>query len=65
MKKINAIHLIGDAVQIAKWLSWHDETGRVYADELVEKIHSGRYGNNEGVWVQVGRAMRLIAKDIV
>lgn len=59
--KENAIHLIEDVIQIAKWLCWDDEMGRAYAEDMKKAICKGKYGSDSGLWVQVGRAMRLLS----
>ena len=51
------ILLLRDVVEIAKYLAWQNDKGDKIAQEIMNDIHNGKYGNQEGVWVQSEKAI--------
>ena len=52
--------LIEDVVKIAQYKLWDNEAGNKKAQEIIDEIHSGKYGSKIGIWPQVYEELEKI-----
>lgn len=56
----HAVALMADVLEIAKYLQWNSGVGREKAQEIINAIHDGKYGDSQGCWVQADEALRVL-----
>ena len=52
------IDILKDIIGICKLKCWDSEVGDKKAQEMIDKIHQGKFGDNQGIWVQVGNKLK-------
>lgn len=57
------ILLLADVIRIAKYLSWQNGIGNEKAQAIISEIHSGKYEDTQGIWVQVNEAMESLCEE--
>lgn len=61
MRLDEALDLMWDVLEVAKYLQWNSEIGKKNAQKIIDSIHAGKYGSNSGMWVQADKAMAHLA----
>lgn len=61
---MDEINLIEDVIQICKYLAWQNNTGDEKANQIIKKIHEGKYNSYEGIWPQTEKALNKIKTRI-
>ena len=61
--EMRSTSLLANVVQIAKYLAWQNDVGDKLAEKIISEIHAGKYGDKQGLWVQVDNAMNQIAAN--
>lgn len=63
--KIQALKFHRDVFEIAKFLMWDNEHGRDKAQQIINAIHGGKYGNKSGIWAQYGDLLQSLEDEII
>lgn len=58
------INLLEDIIKYAKFKAWDSYIGDKKADDIMDEIHAGKYGNKKsGMWIQAKNAIDRLKEN--